>query len=67
MGKLNEGRPVPWRVDGQLGIAPRCSIVGAWYFCREQIPSNRCRGIAFGKAIDTADLEALFYDFAETG
>ncbi|WP_197479932.1 DUF6807 family protein [Paenibacillus swuensis] len=27
---MNLEHPVPWRVDGELGICPSCSIAGAW-------------------------------------
>ena len=62
----NDGHPVPWRVDGQLGIAPSRCIAGAWTLDRGQITRNRYRIVAFAGSIDPNDLESRFRTFAGT-
>ena len=60
----NEGHPVPWRVDGQFGIAPSRCIAGSWHLRKDQIARNRYRLIAFSGSIDAMDLAVRFNDFA---
>ena len=51
----NPEHPVPWRVDGQLGISPSRCIVGAGICQRvhhRPTNANRC----FSDKINTADL-----------
>lgn len=62
----NAGHPVPWRVDGQLGVAPSRCIAGAWHLQQGQTAVNRYRVVVFSGSIDAMDLEARFNRFAET-
>ncbi|MGB0603661.1 MAG: PmoA family protein [Candidatus Latescibacterota bacterium] len=52
----NPEHPVPWRVDGQLGISPSRCIVGAWNLPEGASSTNKYRIVAFSDKINTADL-----------
>jgi hypothetical protein len=60
----NDGHPVSWRVDGQLGIAPSRCIASAWHLTQGQTAVNCYRVVAFTGAIDAADLESRWQAFA---
>ena len=51
----NPEHPVPWRVDGQLGISPSRCIVGAWNLTEGASSTNNYRIVAFSDKIETAD------------
>ena len=43
----NPEHPVPWRVDGQLGISPSRCIVGAWNLPEGASSTNKCESLLF--------------------
>ncbi len=63
----NVGHPVSWRVDGHLGIAPSRCIAGPWHLPQGHTASSRYRIVAFGGAINSADLAARFRHFSGVG
>jgi len=62
----NPGHPVPWRVDGQLGIAPSRSIAGAWTLPQGAATTSRYRLPVFVGPADAQALEAEWKAFAGT-
>ncbi len=59
----NPEHPVPWRVDGQLGISPSRCIVGAWNLTEGTSSTNKYRIVAFSDKINTADLSRRWEHF----
>lgn len=62
----NPGHPVPWRVDGQLGIAPSRCIAGAWMLPKGAVTTSRYRLPVFVGPADAQRLEADWKAFAGT-
>jgi len=62
----NPEHPVPWRVDGQLGVAPSRCIAGAWQLAAGESARYRHRLLLFCGAADPAHIEASWRAFAET-
>lgn len=60
----NAEHPVPWRVDGQLGISPSRCIAAAWDLAEGAASTNRYRIVAFSGAIDSAALAAHWERFS---
>ncbi|MBE7463552.1 MAG: PmoA family protein [Planctomycetes bacterium] len=61
----NAEHPNPWRVDGQLGIAPSRCIAGAWTLGRGATAISRYRVLGFCGATDAARVEAEWQAFAK--
>ena len=60
----NVEHPVPWRVDGQLGIAPSHCIAGSWRLARGSASQNRYRVRVYCGGIVPAALDAQWKAFA---
>jgi hypothetical protein len=60
----NPEHPVPWRVDGQLGIAPSRCIAGEWKLVRGETARFRHRVYAFCRPADVDRIEASWNAFA---
>ncbi len=61
----NAEHPVPWRVDGQLGISPSRCIAAAWDLAAGASSISRYRIVAFSGAIDSPALEAHWEQFCQ--
>ena len=59
----NPEHPVPWRVDGQLGISPSRCIVGAWHLTEGASSINRYRIVAFSDKINPANWSRRWEQF----
>jgi hypothetical protein len=62
----NAEHPVPWRVDGQLGISPSRCIAGAWELMSRASTTSRYRVVAFCGETDAGAIEAAWRSWAET-
>ncbi|QHT58529.1 hypothetical protein GXP70_00080 [Paenibacillus lycopersici] len=60
----NAGHPVPWRVDGQLGISPSRCIAGPWQLAAGRTETARYRIAVFCGEPDPAALDACWEAFA---
>ncbi|MDF2671728.1 MAG: hypothetical protein K0R67_4034 [Paenibacillus sp.] len=60
----NLEHPVPWRVDGQLGISPSCSIAGPWRLNHGEIRSFQYSVIIFTGQIQESFIEETWQSFA---
>lgn len=60
----NPEHPVPWRIDGQLGIAPSRCIAGAWQLARRASVTFRHRVLMFCGAINPQQIEASYVQFS---
>ncbi len=60
----NPEHPVPWRVDGQLGIAPSRCIAGSWQLAAGNLSLNRYRLMSFVGAPELDLIESTWRDFA---
>jgi len=60
----NPEHPVPWRIDGQLGIAPSRCIAGAWTLKRGESVTFRHRVLVFCGQIDAKQIESSFHSWA---
>lgn len=60
----NPGHPTPWRVDGQLGIAPSRCIAGAWRLSAATPSTSRYRVLIHAGATDVGAVEASWARFA---
>lgn len=60
----NPEHPVPWRIDGQLGISPSRCIAGAWCLSTGESATERYRLVAFGGPIDPAYVDACWRTYA---
>jgi hypothetical protein len=61
----NPEHPVPFRVDGDFGIAPSRCIAGAWKLDRGERVTYQHRVLASGGAIDRQKIEAYFESFSD--
>jgi hypothetical protein len=61
----NPEHPVPWRVDGQLGVAPSRCIAGPWQLAAGETARFRHRLLLFCGTPDVARIEASWRAFAE--
>ncbi len=59
----NAEHPVPWRVDGQLGIAPSRCIAGAWTLAADVPTTARYRVFIRAGTPDPAAIEASWSRF----
>lgn len=60
----NDGHPLPWRVDGQLGVGPCPARLGAWKLPKGGRASFRHRLLVYTGAIDQARIQASWERFA---
>lgn len=60
----NAEHPVPWRVDGQLGVSPSRCIAGAWALAAGASATSRYRVVAFTGEPDAAAIEAAWRGWA---
>ncbi len=60
----NPAHPAPWRLDGQLGIAPSRCILGDWKLAKGESTTSRYRVIVRGGRAKPEALEAEFKRFA---
>jgi len=61
----NPEYPVPWRVDGQLGIAPSRCIAGEWQLPKGETALFRHRAYVFCGPADVNRIEASWNTFTE--
>ena len=59
----NPEHPVPWRVDGQLGISPSRCVAGAWRLAEGETTTSRYRVFIFRGDIDKPAIEAQWDAF----
>ncbi len=62
----NEEHPVPWRVDGQLGISPSRCIAGPWSLATGVSTTSRCRVLVFAGDIDAEDVEGAWREYSDS-
>lgn len=60
----NNGFPIPWRVDHQLGVGPSRQILGDWSLNEGQTEVVRYRLIVYTGELDPANLTRLWTEFA---
>ena len=60
----NEGYPLPWRVDGQLGVGPCRERLGDWKLQRGQSDRVRRRVLVYMGEFDGRHVEAIWHEFA---
>ncbi|GAB4469720.1 MAG: hypothetical protein OHK0029_42440 [Armatimonadaceae bacterium] len=58
--------PIPWRVDGQLGVAPSRSIAGAWELPQGELTVSLYELLVFTGATDPARIEAEWEVFSQS-
>ena len=63
--RQNPEHPAPWRVDGQLGIAPSRCILGEWKLKKGEASTSRYRVFVHTGAIDPARLDASWKEFCK--
>jgi hypothetical protein len=61
--KDNPGHPIPWRVDGQLGVGPARSRLAAWKIATGETARARYRLIVYTGKTNGARVEALWKEF----
>ncbi len=61
----NPEHPVPWRVDGQLGIGPGRCIAGAWNLPKNESTTSRYRMLMYPGAIDSDLINAQWDAFSK--
>lgn len=60
----NNGFPIPWRVDHQLGVGPSRQILGDWSLDKGQTEVVRYRLVVYTGELDPAKLTELWTEFA---
>lgn len=60
----NPEHPVPWRVDGQLGISPSRCIAGSWDLAAKHTSLNRYRILTFCGSINPEFVDTAWNDFS---
>lgn len=60
----NPDHPVPWRIDGQFGIAPSRCIAGRWALAAGEATTSRYRVVAMDGDLDAARVEADWQGWA---
>lgn len=60
----NNGFPIPWRVDHQLGVGPSRQIMGDWSLDEGQTEVTRYRLIVYTGELEPAYLTKLWTEFA---
>lgn len=61
----NPEHPNPWRVDGQLGIAPSRCIAGPWTLAQGETTTSNYRLLAFCGQTDPACINANWTQFTQ--
>ncbi|MCX5761359.1 MAG: PmoA family protein [Gemmatimonadetes bacterium] len=56
----NSGHPLPWRVDGQMGIGPCRAIAGDWHLAKGRTEIIRHQIVVYTGALDDAALAAAW-------
>jgi hypothetical protein len=59
----NPEHPVPWRVDGSLGVGPGRCIAGAWKLKRGETARYKHRAFVYTGVADPARIETSFKEF----
>ena len=59
----NPEHPVPWRVDGQLGVGPGRCIAGEWRLAEGEATTSRYRLFVFCGETNPDEAEASWSDF----
>ncbi|TMV48957.1 hypothetical protein FE783_14895 [Paenibacillus mesophilus] len=59
----NREHPVPWRVDGQLGIGPSCCIAGEWKLAKGESRTFKYRAVVFCGQIKASFIEQAWKSF----
>jgi hypothetical protein len=59
----NPEHPVPWRVDGQLGICPSCCIAGEWKLAQGRSRSFKFRLLVFCGQLEASVIERSWKSF----
>lgn len=59
----NPSHPIPWRVDGQLGVGPSRSRLGDWKIAKGETVSARYRFLVYTGPSDTGRVEAEWTRF----
>ncbi len=62
--KSNPGHPVPWRVDGQLGVAPSRCILGDWKLGKGETGEAKYRLLVTCGKIDPARIDKSWLEFS---
>jgi len=63
----NREHPVPWRVDGELGVVPSVSIAGPWTLANGEDEVFRHRVIVYPSPVDASTINAGWADFSTQG
>jgi hypothetical protein len=61
----NREHPVPWRVDGELGVVPSVSIAGTWALPEGADEVFRYRVIVYPTPVSAAAVDAAYTDFTK--
>lgn len=61
----NPVRPMPWRIDGQLGIGPARCAAGAWQLAPQSTATERYRILVADGKIDASTLATAFLEFTK--
>jgi hypothetical protein len=60
----NDGHPLPWRVDGQLGVGPVRARLGEWKLAASETATIRYRMLVYTGKTDKDRVEASWKAFA---
>jgi hypothetical protein len=63
--KDNPQHPVPWRIDGQLGVGPARSKVGEWKIAKDETVKMKYRLFVFTGTYNADKIEAEWKKWAE--
>lgn len=63
----NREHPVPWRVDGELGVVPSVSIAGPWHLGAGHSEVFRHRVIVYPRPVDASTINSAWDDFSMQG
>jgi hypothetical protein len=63
---LNPGRPVPWRVDGQLGVSASRQRAGEWQLKKGETAVERHRILVAPGKPDRTRIEEVYKEFAKS-
>lgn len=60
----NEGFPIPWRVDGQLGVGPSRQIMGDWGLDRGEQETIRYRMVVYTGEFRAEEMHRRWIEYA---
>lgn len=63
----NLEHPVPWRLDGQLGIGPSVSVVGSWQLDAGEERQFQHRVIVYSEPVESAEIEEAWASYSKEG